>query len=379
MRPHYACRRWLSVNKLAWLVTLAMVLYLAVPGVAWPCTTFVLRDKDRLYFGRNLDWQWEDGLVVINPREVRKTAFVMPPATPARWTSKYGSVTFNQFGQEMPFGGMNEAGLVVENMWLAQTEYAPADSRAGINLLQWIQYQLDNCRTVEEVLATDGRLRVEAPPIKAQDMPRIHYLVCDANGDCATVEFLGGKMSVHHGGELSYRVLANDTYEQSLAYNRQHPDPAKIPGRLKDISSQARFARAVGRVEGFKAKSEKEDVSYAFATLDQVCQGDYTAWRIVYDIPGRRIHYLARSHQQIRMLDFKSLDFSRSRPVQFLDLQAKTSAPNALALQDLTEARHRQYLERFCGQESVKQAFGELGPIVDAQLQVLRTFTPATP
>lgn len=29
------------------------------------------------------------------------------------WTSRYASVTFNQWGREFPMDGMNEAGLVV--------------------------------------------------------------------------------------------------------------------------------------------------------------------------------------------------------------------------------------------------------------------------
>src|SRR5438477_4854789 len=85
------------------------------------CTTFLLQGTGALYFGRNLDWYWEDGIVVVNPRNLQKAAFVLPGNTPAKWASRYGSVTFNQFGREMPFGGMNEAGLVVENMWLDET------------------------------------------------------------------------------------------------------------------------------------------------------------------------------------------------------------------------------------------------------------------
>src|SRR5579883_894965 len=85
---------------------------------AFSCTTFVLQGDGRIYFGRNLDWHWESGLVFVNQRHVGKMAVVAPGHVPARWVSKYGSVTFNQFGMELPMGGMNEAGLVVENMWL---------------------------------------------------------------------------------------------------------------------------------------------------------------------------------------------------------------------------------------------------------------------
>src|SRR5215813_3170068 len=102
------------------IATIAALVILGTHN-ALPCTTFVLQGKDNVYFGRNLDWDWEDGLVIVNPRNETKASLVIIPGNkPLKWTSKYGSVTFNQFGQEMPFGGMNEAGLVVENMHLPE-------------------------------------------------------------------------------------------------------------------------------------------------------------------------------------------------------------------------------------------------------------------
>ena len=40
---------------------------------------------------------------------------------------KYGAIFFNQFGREFPMGGMNEAGLVVELMWLDETVFPSPD------------------------------------------------------------------------------------------------------------------------------------------------------------------------------------------------------------------------------------------------------------
>src|ERR1051325_5244663 len=177
---------------------------------AFACTTFVLEGGNRIYLGRNLDWDWEDGIVVVNQRNVQKRAFVMS-TNAVKWISKFGSVTFDQFGRELPFGGMNEAGLVVENMWLDETQYPKTDARPEINMLQWIQYQLDNFSTVQQVIESDKKIRLENTPVRA----RIHYLVCDAQGDSATIEFLNGEMKVHHGKELPYRALANDPYEPS--------------------------------------------------------------------------------------------------------------------------------------------------------------------
>lgn len=342
---------------------------------ALPCTTFVLEGKGAIYFGRNLDWFWEDGLVIVNPKNIHKTAFTVTDRAPATWVAKYGSVTFNQFGRELPFGGMNEAGLVVENMWLDETKYAPRDSRPAISLLQWIQYQLDNCRTVAEVIASDSRLRIEPPPPSAQGLARVHYLVCDAAGDVATIEFLNGKMAVHHGANLPCRALANSTYADSLGYFRAHPEEATATGRSKNDSSSCRFSHAAGRVKAFKASQPEKNVRYAFDTLDQVAAGNFTVWRIVYDVPGRKIHYRTRSNRDIRTLDLKALDFSPEHGVRFADIQAKP-VNGQVQFQELTDARHRKYLESFYGQESLKEKMGDLTLLTEALIFTLKSYTP---
>ena len=356
-----------------------LLVFLLCANTGLPCTTFVLKGKGRVYFGRNLDWPWEDGLVIINPRDIQKTAFLLTERSPVKWTSRLGSVTFNQFGREMPYGGMNEAGLVVENMQLEGTGYAAPDSRPAINLAQWIQYQLDNCRTVAEVIATDKALRVENPPPPLRAQACMHYLVCDASGDCATIEFLDGKTIVHRGATLSCPVLANDTYDASTNYAGEHPLPAELPARAKTPSSLDRFAQAAARAAAFKPTQPAQDLAYAFDTLEQVCQGDFTVWRMVYDVSARQIHYRTRTNPTTRTLDLKSLDFSAAHPVQFVAIQAAPAAGAGLPWAELTEARHRQYLEAFLLKPAVAQTFGDLKPMQEGLLLTLRGYTPVGP
>ena len=340
---------------------------------ASPCTTFVMQGGSRIYFGRNLDWDWEDGLIVLNQRNVSKTAFVMPNRTPVKWTSRYGSVTFNQFGQEMPFGGMNEAGLVVENMMLDESQYPAADSRPEIGRLQWIQYQLDNCSTVAEVIASDEKIRQEQPLTPG----RIHYLVCDATGDCATIEWLGGKMVCHRGADLPFRALANSTYAESVSFTRTNAPPAGPAARSNDARSLSRFACAASRAAAFKPGEPEADVAYAFETLEQVRQGNYTVWQMVYDIPGRKIHYRTRSNARQQTLELKNLDFACARPAKFADLRARTSTGGALEFNELSEAQHRKYLQTFMRQESVRKGFGDLGMLIEPLLLTLRGYSCA--
>jgi penicillin V acylase-like amidase (Ntn superfamily) len=90
----------------------------AIPSSASACTTFCLERSGDVVFGKNYDFGIGSGMLVVNKRGVSKVSQVGAPDHPARWVSQYGSLTFNQFGREFPSGGMNEAGLVVELMWL---------------------------------------------------------------------------------------------------------------------------------------------------------------------------------------------------------------------------------------------------------------------
>ncbi|HXT22260.1 MAG TPA: linear amide C-N hydrolase, partial [Thermoanaerobaculia bacterium] len=178
------------------------------PGLA--CTTFVLRDGGMVLFGKNYDWSLGDGLLVVNPRGLVRTAIVGPGVRAATWTARFGSVTFNQYGVASPSGGINEAGLAIELMWLDEARYPDADQRPVVGNLEWIQYQLDRHATVGEVIASDVEVRI------ADNAP-LHYLVADKSGDVAVVEFLGGRMAARRGRDVPVPALANDPYADELA------------------------------------------------------------------------------------------------------------------------------------------------------------------
>lgn len=279
---------------------------LAVADNARACTTFCFEQDGTRVFGKNYDWNVEDGLVIVNKRGVTKTAFTID--NPAEWTSRFGSVTFNQYGREFPGGGINEQGLVIELMWLDETMYPEPDRRRALPTLQWIQYQLDNAANVDEVIASDSKVR-----IAEAGSARIHFLIADAKGNVATIESLNGRTTVHRGDKLPYPVLTNDMYQVSVTY-AQHLDPA----RPLTNSSLDRFARVTRGLPTTKGDA----VEKAFTLLDDVAQGEYTQWSIVYDIGEKRAYFRTRLHREVRFLDVDGLDFSCATPVQVVDLNA---------------------------------------------------------
>ena len=274
------------------------------------CTTFCLREGGPV-FGKNYDWGVGDGLLVVNKRGVVKTAMPSPGQRPASWVSKYGSVTFNQYGREFPNGGMNEAGLVVELMWLADTRYPAPDARPALDCLEWIQYQLDRFERVQDVVRHAEEVRIDS------DAP-LHYLVCDRTGTCATIEYLDGKLVPHTGRDLPVPALTNSTYAESLRFLEATSANQAPAGR----GSLERFARASNLLKDDGSKSRKTPVEHAFDILDSVAQGSFTQWSIVYDMRAKRVHYRTRVNRQVRWIDLAAFDFACGTPVRTLDIDA---------------------------------------------------------
>jgi penicillin V acylase-like amidase (Ntn superfamily) len=277
------------------------------------CTTFFLEKNGQMMFGRNYDWVTATGMINTNSRGVMKQSLDLEHRNILQWQSKYGSVTFNQYGKEFPNGGMNEKGLVVELMWLNESKYPAPDNRPGLSVLQWIQYQLDNCSTIDEVIATDKKIRVVST-----GTPQ-HYLVADSKGKVATIEFLDGKMVVHTGNNLPYPVLANDTYSSSL-HN------LSTPSKGFQANSGDRFSRACALVQQYKkADTNKPIVDYSFDILNNVSQGNFTKWSIVYDITNRKIFFKTSANPGIKSFDVKAFDYSCSSNALSFNMNEKAS------------------------------------------------------
>jgi penicillin V acylase-like amidase (Ntn superfamily) len=282
------------------------------PAALSPCSTFCLKTSAGVVFGRNYDWDVENCLVMVNKRGVQKTAFVAEH--PARWTSRYGSITFNQYGREFPIGGMNEAGLVIECMWLSETRYPAADARSALSELQWIQYVLDTCARVEDILASNRTVRINA----GNSQP-LHFLACDRRGNAAAIEFLQGRLQARAGQNLPLPVLTNSPYDESL--------PVLALSTLKQeqflhqppADSLRRFLLAGRMVRAWNEKKSEPAVAYAEAVLKEVtCER--TVISVVYDRPAGRIYFCNRSNRRMRHIDLKKFDFSCRAPVRILDI-----------------------------------------------------------
>lgn len=292
----------------------------------WPasdgraCTAFLLESGDARVIGKSYDFDFGNGMAVVNKAGMAKMNLPYNPNDKqAQWVSRYASLTFNQFGREMPCSGMNEKGLVVETLWLEGSQYPPPDDRPTLNELQWVQYQLDSFATVGEMVehAEDNRL--------ASVYAEVHYLACDAKGACAVFEFLNGKTVVRAGKKLKAKVLTNHTYSESAGFLKQHKGyggKLKIP---KSSSSLDRFVRTAWMLKKKAKKMKKDPFKTAFKILDSVRMGDFTKWNIVYDPVAGKASFRTLGHPDIRSVSLGDFDRSCKKPVRVLDMNGDES------------------------------------------------------
>jgi choloylglycine hydrolase len=301
------------------------------------CSTFCIHLGGRRFFGRNYDFEIGDGMVMVNPSKLQKKGF--QPGGP-KWTARFGSVTFNQFGRDYPMGGMNQAALVVELMWLDETEYPLQDGRAPVGVLEWIQYQLDTAATVDDVLASDRKIRIGggAP---------LHYLVADATGRAATIEFLHGKLVAHADDALPVAVLTNSSYQDSLGYLDSRN--GKVPG---GGGSKERFARAAIQLESLKRSTPAKPIDALFDVLASVAQPT-TRWSIVYDQSQRMIFFRTDVHKGIRYVAMGALAFRCADGAKLLDIDTRVEGDVSAKFKPYSTAANLAFITRTYAGSSV--------------------------
>src|SRR5665811_1268553 len=83
----------------------------------------------------------------------------------------------------------------------------------------------------------------------------LHLAISDASGDSAIFEFVGGKLTIHHGRE--FQVMTNSpVYDEQLALNRYWESIGGLAWLRGTNRAAERFARASLYSKGIPQTSE---------------------------------------------------------------------------------------------------------------------------
>lgn len=280
------------------------------------CTAFCLKTADSTVFGFNFDYQIGDGYIYINKRNVERHKYSFYAERQIYWTSKYGNITFNMHGREIPEGGMNEMGLVVKNLGYDESIYPEPDERLPIDESGWVQYQLDNSATIEDVIESLKLIRISNRCIAT-----CHYIIADKTGNSMVIDFINGKVEYYVLEKLPYPILTNDSYSSLLNDIKRY----KGFGGTSDIklrvgSSCSRFNYVANQLKNYN-QTNNPIIDYAFNILND-CKQAGTRFQIVYDLKNLNLYYYSQHSKKRKIIHFSDFDFDCKSPILITDIQS---------------------------------------------------------
>jgi len=339
------------------VVCLSAGLLLAAPALACTDVRLIATDGSVLTV-RTMEFAADlQSEAVIVPRG-HKFVSPGPKVNGLTWTSKYGYVYMNAYGQPAATDGLNEKGLGFGALYLpGETEYetvSAGDENRALSNIQFGAWVLGNFASVDEVRDALGSVRVwgEFVPQLGSFSP-LHFAIHDASGKSLVVEYVGGQM---HAYDNTVGVLTNSpTYDWHMQNLRNYVNltavnsaPVKIGkityagtgqgsglhGLPGDPTPPSRFVMAAATAFlSDKPKDATDALVLAEHLIDRVDipkgfvrdyadggkpQGDYTQWTVFRDHANTVYFWRSYEDSALKGLDLKTVDFSAGQPTRSL-------------------------------------------------------------
>lgn len=320
-------------RPIGFLTTLTVAALLTVEAHA--CTRVVYHGPNDTYLtGRSMDFK--DPIVSnlwVLPRGMQRHGAAGPRSV--EWTSTYGSLVVSGY-EISSVDGMNEAGLNANLLWLANATYPEDDGTTPrLSLAIWAQYFLDQFATVDEAIqharSTPIQVVSGEVPGRPGSLAPLHLSLSDSTGDSAILEWIDGKLQIHHSRE--FRVMTNEpAYEEQLAITRYWSGVdgrTFLPGTNR---ASDRFVRASYYADTVAQSDDPRTAAAAVFSIVRNVSVPYgislpdapnlstTRWRIVADHKNRLFYAESATSPNVFWVDLKRLDFSEDAKVLTLDL-----------------------------------------------------------
>ncbi|WP_415721301.1 linear amide C-N hydrolase [Photobacterium ganghwense] len=310
----------------------------AIINTAQACTRVIYKGTENLVMtGRNMDFSLPiPANLWLFPRGMDRDGSVGPHSV--QWKSKYGSLIASSWDIATT-DGMNEKGLVANLLWLLESRYpesAPSSTHPGLAISMWAQYVLDNFATVAESveqLSKESFVVVTDMIPGTQKMTTVHMSISDATGDSAILEYIDGKLVIHHNPD--YLVMTNDPpYPEQLAIQKYWQTISGsdfMPGTVK---SSDRFVRANYFINNTPKTDDERVATAVLMSIMRHTSVPYgysiaghpnlssTQWRVVADQTNLRYTFETVLSPNTFWVDLKQLDFSESSSAKMLDVSS---------------------------------------------------------
>ncbi len=258
-----------------------------IPSLEWEfgCTSFFApADKGSYYFGRNFDWRDSIPMVV---KMIKSPGYDSISVVDASFFGIYSNrlikllpASILQQTVRMPMDGMNEKGLVVSGMYVGSMEMIDREDVPNLFSVEITRLALNYAATVNETIELWKQYDTVFPPGPPQ-----HYLVADASGDAAVIEWYDGEMQVVR----NYPTYAVATNHRLFLHENE---TAQACSRYDSVNTT------------LAANPEGISEELAFEILETTAQ-DITQWSCVYDIADKSVSIVFKGDFEEEVVSYR--------------------------------------------------------------------------
>ncbi len=296
---------------------------------AGKCTVVKLNYKNSIVVGQNFDWPDKYAYLVINPVGVSRRSIDLKNNRKAlQWVSKYGSVTIDlahkngQVNTTVAATGINQFGLSASVLWLESTQYPLPITKPEIGTTEWVQYFLDNAKTVAEAITLAKSVDIESTIYQGKKS-LVHLFVHDSLGESAVMEDIKGKLVIYTGNDLPIPVLTNNRYAHAVQNLRKYKGfggTLPLPGGFGSLS---RFVLAANFLKTLPPLSSlSQTIAQTFNCLGYVIEipsaAFPTVWSVTFDLSNKVLYYRNIDNAKIRFINLKDFNFTTSERTKIL-------------------------------------------------------------
>lgn len=303
------------------------------------CTRFLYQTGYGSYIvGRSMDWgENPHSDLWVFPEGMKRDGGFGKGSV--KWTSKYGSVV-TSFYSVAVVDGMNEAGLVGNVLYLAESDFGDAEKsgKPTLSIGAWLQYVLDNYGSVSKAVDAlkSEPFTVVAPMLPNGRRASGHLSLSDPSGDSAIFEYIDGKLQIHHSPV--YKVMTNSPiYDKQLAINAYWDEVggvAMLPGTYRAADRFVRTSFYLKTLPKFKDPQEATAAAFSVIRSVSVPIGiqdpkhpnlSTTVWRTVSDHKAKRYYFDSVYSPSVFWVDMDKLGLKEGAQPQRLDLSDTSS------------------------------------------------------
>lgn len=305
---------------------------------AYPCSRIVMQadslKEKTVMVGRTLDWRTPIPTnLYVYPRGVERVS--MPNGPRLEWTSKYGSVLAVSYDGGTT-EGMNEKGLVMNGLFCKGSVYPSTETTpAGTPVMSMavlVNYFLDNFSTVDEVQnwLENNQFAINGATFDGGTVSLLHFGLTDRSGVTLVMEFVGGKLTLHKGYNLT--VLTNDPPLNDMQainnYWQQVGGTNMLPGTVRSADRFVRGSFFINHVP--KNVDSKRALGELASIMNNVSvpmgyelpgepNVSSTQWRSISDLYGLKYHFKFADSENGFYIDLNELLLKPGAPILKLD------------------------------------------------------------